>query len=126
MASGAEINYSTYSILLKNLLAVGKWRKYIEVSSDFSSTLVTICIFSFLFFFFSFLLFSSLLSLCHANLRTYMQVLEWMENAGIQPSLGMYRNIYSYAWKDGGKEYAALIQEKMGMLSILQVQTSTY
>lgn len=31
VASGAEINYSTYSVLLKNLLAAGNWRKYIEV-----------------------------------------------------------------------------------------------
>lgn len=31
VASGTEINLSTYSILLKNLLAAGNWRKYIEV-----------------------------------------------------------------------------------------------
>lgn len=31
VASGAEINYSTYSVLLKSLLAAGNWRKYIEV-----------------------------------------------------------------------------------------------
>ncbi|KAL2923578.1 hypothetical protein RDABS01_015069 [Bienertia sinuspersici] len=31
VASGAEINYSTYSVLLRNLLAAGNWRKYIEV-----------------------------------------------------------------------------------------------
>lgn len=30
-ASGTEISFSTYTILLKNLLAVGNWRKYIEV-----------------------------------------------------------------------------------------------
>ncbi|KAL5539473.1 hypothetical protein UlMin_042961 [Ulmus minor] len=29
--SGAEINIDTYSILLKNLLSAGNWRKYIEV-----------------------------------------------------------------------------------------------
>lgn len=32
IGSGAEINCNTYSILLKNLLAVGNWRKYIEVT----------------------------------------------------------------------------------------------
>ena len=35
VASGADINFETYSILLKNLLAVGKWRKYIEVPNGF-------------------------------------------------------------------------------------------
>ncbi|KAI3869685.1 hypothetical protein MKX03_011882 [Papaver bracteatum] len=72
VASGAEINFGTYSILLKNLLAVGKWRKYIEV-------------------------------------------LQWMEDAGIQPSLGMYRSIYPYALKES-EEYSALIQERIGSL----------
>ncbi|CAM8907888.1 unnamed protein product [Rhodiola kirilowii] len=31
VASGAQINSFTYSVFLKNLLAVGNWRKYIEV-----------------------------------------------------------------------------------------------
>lgn len=31
IASGVEVNFNTYSILLKNLLAAGNWRKYIEV-----------------------------------------------------------------------------------------------
>ncbi|CAN1791303.1 Pentatricopeptide repeat-containing protein At2g41720 [Linum perenne] len=31
IASGAEINLNSYSILLRNLLAVGNWRKYLEV-----------------------------------------------------------------------------------------------
>jgi len=34
IGSGAEINHNTYSILLKNLLAVGNWRKYIEVTCN--------------------------------------------------------------------------------------------
>jgi len=33
VATGAEISFSTYSILLKDLLAAGNWRKYIEVIS---------------------------------------------------------------------------------------------
>lgn len=32
VASGADINVNTYSILLKNLLMAGNWRKYIEVT----------------------------------------------------------------------------------------------
>lgn len=31
VASGSNVSSATYSILLKNLLAAGKWRKYIEV-----------------------------------------------------------------------------------------------
>ncbi|KAI8545781.1 hypothetical protein RHMOL_Rhmol07G0064800 [Rhododendron molle] len=50
VATGGEISVSTYLIVLKNLLAAGNWRKYIEV-------------------------------------------LGWMEDAGIQPSFEMYRRI---------------------------------
>ncbi|KAF8398350.1 hypothetical protein HHK36_017277 [Tetracentron sinense] len=73
VTSGADINFGTYSILLKNLLVAGKWKKYIEV-------------------------------------------LQWMEEAGIQPSIGMYRNVFSFAWKVSGTEYAAIIQEKIRSL----------
>lgn len=31
VTSGTEVNLTTYSVLLKNLLAAGNWRKYIEV-----------------------------------------------------------------------------------------------
>lgn len=31
VTSGAEVNLATYSVLLKNLLAAGNWRKYVEV-----------------------------------------------------------------------------------------------
>lgn len=31
LASGADVNLNTYSILLKNLLSSGNWRKYLEV-----------------------------------------------------------------------------------------------
>ncbi|RVW16467.1 Pentatricopeptide repeat-containing protein [Vitis vinifera] len=72
VASGAEINFYTYSILLKNLLAAGNWRKYIEV-------------------------------------------LQWMEEAGLQPSVGMYRSISSFAQNRCGAEYAAVIQERIGI-----------
>lgn len=32
IADGAEINLKTYAVLLEHLLAVGNWRKYIEVT----------------------------------------------------------------------------------------------
>ncbi|XP_020100290.1 pentatricopeptide repeat-containing protein At2g41720 isoform X2 [Ananas comosus] len=70
LASCSNVGCATYSILLKNLLAAGKWRKYIEV-------------------------------------------LQWMEDAGIQPAAYMYRNVISYAWKENSMEYVALIQEKI-------------
>lgn len=73
VASGAEINSSTYSILLKKLLSAGNWRKYIEV-------------------------------------------LQWMEDAGIQPSNSMYLDISTYAQKSGGADYAAIIQERLDSL----------
>lgn len=31
MESGVQINLKTYAVLLEHLLAVGNWRKYIEV-----------------------------------------------------------------------------------------------
>ncbi|KAI8562298.1 hypothetical protein RHMOL_Rhmol03G0023300 [Rhododendron molle] len=34
VATGGEISVSTYSIVLKNLLAAGNWRKYIEVTTS--------------------------------------------------------------------------------------------
>ncbi|KAK1277599.1 Pentatricopeptide repeat-containing protein [Acorus gramineus] len=73
VASGAKVNYGMYSILLRNLLNSGKWRKYIEV-------------------------------------------LQWMEDSGIQPSLQMYRNAFSYACKDYSREYVDLIQGKIDSL----------
>ncbi|GFY96208.1 tetratricopeptide repeat (TPR)-like superfamily protein [Actinidia rufa] len=71
VATGAVINFSTYSILLKNLLASGYWRKYVEV-------------------------------------------LHWMEDAGIQPSIQMYSSILFRAQRNGGAEYAAVIRERLG------------
>nr|CAD1821943.1 unnamed protein product [Ananas comosus var. bracteatus] len=62
LASCSNVGCATYSILLKNLLAAGKWRKYIEV-------------------------------------------LQWMEDAGIQPAAYMYRNVISYAWKENSMEF---------------------
>lgn len=41
VAAGADVNFSTYSILLKNLLSAGNWRKYIEVT--YRSTSVSSC-----------------------------------------------------------------------------------
>ncbi|KAL5995244.1 hypothetical protein ACLOJK_025302 [Asimina triloba] len=61
VASGVELNIGTYSILLKNLLAAGNWRKYVEV-------------------------------------------LQWMEDAGIQPSFEMYQNVVPYIRRENCKE----------------------
>ncbi|KAJ4837305.1 hypothetical protein Tsubulata_035841 [Turnera subulata] len=69
VSSGAHIDMNTYSILLKNLLAVGNWRKYLEVMG-------------------------------------------WMQDAGICPSDGMYSDIISFAQKSGGAKYAAIIKER--------------
>nr|UPT49855.1 pentatricopeptide repeat protein AaPPR566 [Agave angustifolia] len=72
VASGEKISFTTYSILLKNLLGAGKWRKYIEV-------------------------------------------LQWMEDAGTRPSLQMYHDVLSYTWRDKSTEYAVQIQERISM-----------
>ncbi|GKV27597.1 hypothetical protein SLEP1_g36756 [Rubroshorea leprosula] len=73
IALGVKVNFKTYSILFKNLLAAGNWRKYIEV-------------------------------------------LQWMEDAGIQPSDGMFVDIVSFAQKSVGAEYAAIIEERVESL----------
>ncbi|KAE8098771.1 hypothetical protein FH972_016809 [Carpinus fangiana] len=41
VAAGTDVNFNTYSILLKNLLSAGNWRKYIEVTNR--STSVSSC-----------------------------------------------------------------------------------
>ncbi|KAI5427100.1 hypothetical protein KIW84_032501 [Lathyrus oleraceus] len=74
LTSGAEVNFNTYSILLKNLLSSGNWRKYLEV-------------------------------------------LQWMEDAGIHPSNEMYRDISSFS-KCCGAENAAVIKERLGNMTI--------
>lgn len=43
------------------------------------------------------------------------QVLHWMEDAGIQPTNGMYHDISTYAEKSGGHDYAAIIKERIGI-----------
>ncbi|CAI9099897.1 OLC1v1036785C1 [Oldenlandia corymbosa var. corymbosa] len=65
-----EVNLSTYSILLDNLLAAGNWRKYVEV-------------------------------------------LHWMEDEGIPPSMKMYHDILFFAQKSAGAEYGAAIRESI-------------
>ncbi|PQQ14784.1 hypothetical protein Pyn_28052 [Prunus yedoensis var. nudiflora] len=73
VASSGDINFDTYAILLKNLLSVGSWRKYIEV-------------------------------------------LQWMVDAGIRPSSQMYLDISSFAQKSGGAEYATFIKQRIELL----------
>lgn len=44
-----------------------------------------------------------------------MQVLQWMEDAGIHPSKEMYHDISSFSQKCCGNENAAVIRERLGM-----------
>ncbi|KAF9679630.1 hypothetical protein SADUNF_Sadunf06G0034700 [Salix dunnii] len=99
IGSGAEINCKTYSILLKNLLAVGNWRKYIEIWWV-SSTWGFLRIF----------LYSS-----EVRPGVSQDVLEWMEEARVQPSYGMYCDILSFAQKSGAT-YSSIIQERVESL----------
>ncbi|URE15279.1 PPR repeat [Musa troglodytarum] len=48
--------------------------------------------------------------------RMCIEVLQWMEDAGIQPTLNMYRSVLSYARKDNSMEHANLIQERISNL----------
>ncbi|KAI3760634.1 hypothetical protein L1987_51032 [Smallanthus sonchifolius] len=72
VATGAEINKSTYSVLLKNLLAAQNWRKYLEV-------------------------------------------MEWMEDSGVEPSVDMYQSILAVA-QSSGREYSVIIQDRVERL----------
>ena len=49
-----------------------------------------------------------------------MQVLQWMEDAGVQPSNGMYHDIIFFAQRGGGAEYAAVIQKRVGMQTLIR------
>ncbi|KAG8100311.1 hypothetical protein GUJ93_ZPchr0013g35686 [Zizania palustris] len=73
VTSCSTVGLSTYTVLLRNLLAVGKWRKYIEV-------------------------------------------LQWMEDAGVRPTLFMYQNVLPYIWRENGMDYATLMEEKISSL----------
>lgn len=44
-----------------------------------------------------------------------MQVLQWMEDAGLRPSNEMYSDISSFSQKCCGAENAAVIKERLGM-----------
>lgn len=44
-----------------------------------------------------------------------MQVLQWMDDAGIQPSNAMYKDILYFAQNCGGAECAAVIKGRVGM-----------
>ena len=46
--------------------------------------------------------------------KIFAQVLHWMEDAGIQPSIQMYSSILFRAQRNGGAEYAAVIRERLG------------
>ena len=44
------------------------------------------------------------------------QVLQWMEDAGLEPSIGMYRNLLFFAQRSGGADLTAIVQERIGRL----------
>ncbi|GFP92215.1 pentatricopeptide repeat-containing protein at2g41720 [Phtheirospermum japonicum] len=48
--------------------------------------------------------------------RDLMQVMQWMEDAGIPPSAHMYNSLMSYAQTSGGAENAAVIRERIESL----------
>lgn len=48
-------------------------------------------------------------------MQILLQVLQWMEDAGIHPSNEMYRDISSFSQKNCGVENAAVIKERLGM-----------
>ncbi|KAF3794191.1 Pentatricopeptide repeat-containing protein [Nymphaea thermarum] len=72
MESNVEVSFQTYSIVLKGLLGVGKWKKYIEV-------------------------------------------LHWMEDAKLNPSLEMYQAVLPYAYKNESMD-CAILQQRIGTL----------
>ena len=43
-----------------------------------------------------------------------LQVLQWMEEAGLQPSIAMYHDVLFFAQRSGGPDLAAMIQANMG------------
>ena len=49
-----------------------------------------------------------------------LQVLQWMEDAGIRPSNGMFHDISSFAEKSSGSDYA-IINERIGMLIFIHL-----
>lgn len=49
------------------------------------------------------------------SIKLFVQVLQWMEDAGVRPSNSMYLNISTYAQESGGADYAAVIKERVGM-----------
>lgn len=48
-------------------------------------------------------------------MQILMQVLQWMEDAGIHPSIEMYHDISSFSQKCCGDENAAVIKQRLGM-----------
>lgn len=60
------------------------------------------------------------------TLQISMQVLQWMEDTGIQPSNGMIRDIVSFAQTSGGAEYATIIQERIGKLMFVSCKRVTF
>lgn len=51
-----------------------------------------------------------------------VQVLQWMEDAGVKPSYKMCHDIYSFAERSAGAENAAVIKERIRMLGLSNFQ----
>lgn len=49
-----------------------------------------------------------------------------MIDAGIEPSNQMYHDVFSYAQKSVGAEYAAIIQERVGMHILISLSREFY
>lgn len=47
-----------------------------------------------------------------------LQVLEWMNDGGIQPSTQMYRDIISFGERSAGIEFEPLIRQKLGEVTM--------
>ncbi|KAG6418978.1 hypothetical protein SASPL_121186 [Salvia splendens] len=71
VSSRGEADSTTYAVLLKNLLAAGNWRKYIEV-------------------------------------------MQWMDGAGVPHSAQMYKDLLFIAQTSSGTMNAAAIRERLG------------
>lgn len=46
-----------------------------------------------------------------------MQVMQWMVEGGIYPSMRMYHDILSFAQKSAGSEYGTMLREWIGKLA---------
>lgn len=129
MVCCSPVRLSTYSILMKNLLAAGKWRKCIEVSLSLSP-LLSDPLFSMLFCSpqdialyqhdYSYFFLQQSMFFLQFNCLLYnfssLQVLQWMEDGGIQPPMGMYRSVMALASRENSMEHVNMLRLRISML----------